>query len=166
MRRVVPEFNRGVEKREDGLHGKITSSDSRVKLKLDAEVEFGKVDDLSFVLSAGRTKWQPNSRKEKAISETSVDKLPPNDENPGSISSRDQEGDNINIRVESEEPAGDQQLLEYVLVKNPSYDQLWEWKSWAISEGTRYKRYPWMHEPWQRTQQQLLLIDTDLAKTK
>ncbi|GAB4850358.1 hypothetical protein Ancab_029660 [Ancistrocladus abbreviatus] len=88
-RRVVPEFNCGVEKREDGLYGKISSSESGVKLKLDAEVEFGMVDDLSFVLSAGRTKWQPNSRKEKAVSENSVDKLLPNDENSGSISSRD-----------------------------------------------------------------------------
>ncbi|GAB4852533.1 hypothetical protein Ancab_016747 [Ancistrocladus abbreviatus] len=86
---TLPKFNHGMEKREDGLHGKITSSERGVKLKLDVEVEFGKVDDLSFVLSAGRTKWQPNSRKEKVVSENSVDKLPPNDENSGSISSRD-----------------------------------------------------------------------------
>ncbi|GAB4852368.1 hypothetical protein Ancab_016560 [Ancistrocladus abbreviatus] len=102
MRHVVSEFYRGVEKREDELHGKITSSESGVKLKLDAEVEFGKVDDLSLVLGASRTRWQPNSREEKAVSENSVDKLPPNDKNSRSISSRDQEGDNINIRVEFE----------------------------------------------------------------
>ncbi|GAB4834591.1 hypothetical protein Ancab_032852 [Ancistrocladus abbreviatus] len=101
-RRVIPEFNRGVEKREDGLHGKNTSSESGVKWNLDAKVEFGKVDRLSFVLSAGGTKWQPHSRKEKAVSENSVGKLPLNDENSRSISSRDQEGDNINIGVEYE----------------------------------------------------------------
>ncbi|GAB4849819.1 hypothetical protein Ancab_004618 [Ancistrocladus abbreviatus] len=92
-RRVIPEFNCGMEKREDGLHGKITSFENGMKLNLDTKVEFGK---------CWRDQMATNSRKEKAVSENSVDKLPLNDENSRSISSRDQEGDNINIGVESE----------------------------------------------------------------